>query len=54
MYNQFPPPTPRQKNWSQKWSLKKVLNDLQQYSRRWNLRVFKVPEKETAGVCDLQ
>ena len=22
------------------------LNDLQQYSRRWNLRVFKVPEKE--------
>ena len=34
------------------------LNDLQQYSRRWNLRVFKVPEKEketavdcTAKVC---
>ncbi len=32
----------------------KELNDLQQYSRRWNLRVFKVPEKEAAGVCDLQ
>ena len=29
------------------------LNDLQQYSRRWNLRVFKVPdkEKETAADC---
>ena len=29
------------------------LNDLQQYSRRWNLRVFKVPEKEkeTATNC---
>ena len=39
------------------------LNDLQQYSRRWNLRVSKVPEKEkdpdcsrlhSEGVCDLQ
>ena len=36
------------------------LNDLQQYSRRWNLRVFKVPEKEketavdcTAKVCTI-
>ena len=27
------------------------LNDLQQYSRRWNLRVFKVPEKETTADC---
>ena len=28
------------------------LNDLQQYSRRWNLRVFKAPEKEeTAADC---
>ena len=28
------------------------LKDLQQYSRRWNLRVFKVPEKEeTAADC---
>ena len=27
------------------------LNDLRQYSRRWNLRVFKVPEKETAADC---
>ena len=29
------------------------LNDLQQYSRRWNLRAFKVPqkEKETAADC---
>ena len=27
------------------------LNDLQQYSRRWNLRVFKMPEKETAADC---
>ena len=26
------------------------LNDLQQYSRRWNLRVFKVPEKEKETV----
>ena len=23
------------------------MKDLQEYSRRWNLRVFKVPEKET-------
>ena len=30
---------------------KRELNDLQQYSRRWNLQVFKVPEdqKETAA-----
>ena len=41
------------------------LNDLQQYSRRWNLRVFKVPDHardgegdcsrlHSEGVCDLQ
>ena len=32
---------------------KRELNDLQQYSWRWNLRVFKVPEdeKETAADC---
>ena len=32
---------------------KRELNDLQQYSRRWNLQVFKVPEdeKETAADC---
>ncbi|KAL8625120.1 hypothetical protein ACOMHN_030754 [Nucella lapillus] len=31
----------------------KEQNDLQQYSRRWNLRVYRVPEqtKETAGDC---
>ena len=28
------------------------LNDLQQYSRRWNLRVFKVPEKEKETAAD--
>ena len=28
------------------------MNDLQQYSRRWNLRVFKVPEKEKETAAD--
>ena len=28
------------------------LNDLQQYSRVWNLRVFKVPEKENETAAD--
>ena len=28
------------------------LNDLQQYSRKWNLRVFKVPEKEKETAAD--
>ena len=28
------------------------LHDLQQYSRRWNLRVFKVPEKEKETAAD--
>ena len=28
------------------------LNDVQQYSRRWNLRVFKVPEKEKETAAD--
>ena len=28
------------------------LNDLQQYSRRWNLQVFKVPEKEKETAAD--
>ena len=31
---------------------KRELNDLQQYSRRWNLRVFKVPEKEKETAAD--
>ena len=32
------------------------LNNLQQYSKRWNLRVFKVPEKEkeTAANCTVK
>ena len=43
----------------QDWRIKqneRELNDLQQYSRRWNLRVFKVPEKEkeTAANCTVK